>query len=118
MTRCKLTLHGRSRLASYGQGLLLNTRLPPIKSNAIPGRVYAGEIAQRYTDAIVTYCEGLRTFSQLGIRRDDIRGGLRITNYKGRTMIAFTANADRVSIIGVFYGGQDYKTVLQINPEE
>ena len=38
---------------------------------------------------------------------------LRITNYKGRTVIAFAVDADQVSIIGVFYGGQDYETALQ-----
>ena len=45
--------------------------------------------AARYTDAIVSYCEGLSDFPHRGARRDDIRPGLRITNYKGRTVIAF-----------------------------
>jgi toxin ParE1/3/4 len=35
--------------------------------------------------------------------RDDIRLGLRITNYKKRAVIAFDVEADLVSIIGVFY---------------
>ena len=51
------------------------------------------EIAQRYTDAIVTYCEGLQAFPHRSNRRDDIRPGLRITNYKGRTVIAFDVAA-------------------------
>ncbi|MDB5777496.1 MAG: plasmid stabilization system [Herbaspirillum sp.] len=71
------------------------------------------EIAQRYTNAIVTYCEGLRDFPHRGTCRDDIRPGLHITNYKTRTVIAFAVDSDLVSIIGVFYGGQDYETVLQ-----
>ena len=71
------------------------------------------EIAERYTSAIVTYCEGLQTFPMRGTRRDDIRPGLRITNYKKRAVIAFNVDADRVSILGVFYGGQDYETDLQ-----
>ena len=75
--------------------------------------VASPEIAERYTSAIVTYCEGLRTFPHRGTRRDDIRPGLRITNYKGRAVIAFDAAAELVSIIGVFYGGQDYETILQ-----
>jgi len=29
-------------------------------------------------------------------------------------MIAFTADAGLVSIVGVFHGGQDYETALQI----
>jgi plasmid stabilization system protein ParE len=76
------------------------------------------KIAERYTSAIITYCEGLRTFPQRGTHRDDIRPGLRITNYKGRTVIAFDVAAELVSIIGVFYGGQDYETLLQPNLDE
>lgn len=55
----------------------------------------------------------MQTFPHRGTRRDDIRPGLRITNYKGRTVIAFDVDAELVSIIGVFYGGQDYETALQ-----
>ncbi len=76
------------------------------------------ETAQRYTDAIVTYCEGLQTFPHRSHRRDDIRPGLRITNYKGRCMIAFDVVAEVVSIIGVFYGGQNYETLLQSDVED
>lgn len=75
-------------------------------------------IAERYTNAIVTYCEGLRTFPHRGPCRDDIRPGLRITNYKGRAVIAFDVDAERISIIGVFYGGQDYATVLQTEMDD
>lgn len=70
------------------------------------------DIAERYTNAIVTYCENLQTSPLRGTRRDEIRPGLRITNYKGRAVIAFDVSAELVSIIGVFYGGQDYATVL------
>ncbi len=74
-------------------------------------------IAARYTDAIVTYCESLRTFPLRGTRRDDVRPGLRITNYKKRAVIAFAVDTEQVSIIGVFYGGQDYETLLQDEPD-
>jgi toxin ParE1/3/4 len=70
------------------------------------------EIAVRYTEAIVTYCEGLRAFPHRGTRRDDVRPGLRITNYRKRAVIAFSVDAEQVSIVGVFYGGQDYETIL------
>jgi len=75
------------------------------------------EIAARYTDAIVTYCESLRNLPYRGISRDDIRPGLRITNYRKSVAIAFAVNADQVAIIGVFYGGQDYETALQEDEE-
>ena len=45
-----------------------------------------------------------------------MRPGLRITHYKKRAVIAFDVDADVVSIIGVFYGGQDYETILQDDP--
>ena len=38
---------------------------------------------------------------------------LRVTNYKKRTVIAYTVTADLVSILGVYYGGQDYETILE-----
>lgn len=69
-------------------------------------------IAARYTEAIVSYCESLRTFPQRGTLRDDVRPGLRITNYRKRAVIAFEVSADQVSILGVYYGGQDYATLL------
>ena len=75
-------------------------------------------IAERYINAIITYCETLDTFPLRGARRDDIRPGLRVTNYKGRTVIAFDVDAQQVSIIGVFYGGQDYETALQDDLDE
>jgi toxin ParE1/3/4 len=71
------------------------------------------EIAARYTDAIVSYCEGLGTLPHRGVQRDDIRPGLRVTNYRKRTAIAFILEPERVSIIGVFYGGRDYEAALQ-----
>lgn len=73
------------------------------------------DIAARYTDAVTEYCLSLELFPERGIRRDDIRPGVRITNYRKRTVIAFTVDtrAERVEILGVFYGGQDYETTLQ-----
>lgn len=35
-----------------------------------------------------------------------------MTYYRKRVAIAFTATATGVSIIGVFYGGQDYQASL------
>lgn len=73
------------------------------------------EIAARYTDAVADFCLSLATFPVRGILRDDLRPGLRITNYRKRTVIAFAWEADarRVTILGIFHGGQDYEAVLQ-----
>ena len=75
-------------------------------------------ISERYVSAVIAYCEGLQTFPQRGTRRDDIRPRLRITNYKKRVVIAFNVDAEQVSVIGVFYGGQDYETVFQSDFDE
>lgn len=71
------------------------------------------DIAARYTEAIVGYCESLRIFPLRGTMRGDIRPGLRITHYKERAVIAFSVDAEQVAIIGIFYGGQDHETLLQ-----
>ena len=76
------------------------------------------DVAAQYTEAIVSYCESLDTFPLRGSQRDDVRPGLRITNYKKRAVIAFDVDTDVVSIIGVFYGGQDYETVLRDDDTE
>lgn len=81
-------------------------------------KVASPDIALRYTEAVISYCECLSIFPKRGNRRDDIRPGLRITNYKKRAVIAFEVDDEQVSIIGVFYGGQDYEAVLQDEPND
>ncbi|HLS13571.1 MAG TPA: type II toxin-antitoxin system RelE/ParE family toxin [Beutenbergiaceae bacterium] len=70
------------------------------------------ENAARYTEAIITYCEGLADFPHRGSTRDDIRPGLRTVGYKRRVIIAFAILDDTVAILGIFYGGRDYETIL------
>ncbi|MHB1282322.1 MAG: type II toxin-antitoxin system RelE/ParE family toxin [Metallibacterium scheffleri] len=69
-------------------------------------------VAERYVDALVSYCESLATFPQRGARRDDIRPGLRLVPYRGSAEVAFVVDEEEVWIIGVFYGGQDYESAL------
>jgi toxin ParE1/3/4 len=71
------------------------------------------EVAARYTDSIVTYCEGLRIFPHRGNQREDIRPGLRVSSYRKRISIAFVVETGRVVILGVFYAGQEYGPVLR-----
>ena len=70
--------------------------------------------ALRYTEAIVMYCESLSSSPHRGNRRDDVRPGLRLTNYKHRAVIAFEVDdmAAIVTVLGVFYGGRDYEDAL------
>jgi plasmid stabilization system protein ParE len=76
------------------------------------------EIAAQYVEAIISYCENMMHFPHRGTMRDDVRSGLRITHYKKRTVIAFDVDNDQVSIIAVFYGGQDYETILKDNLDD
>lgn len=70
--------------------------------------------AVQYTDAIVAYCEGFATLAHRGTQRDDIRPGLRVTNYRGRAVIAFSIDerSATVAILGVYYGGRNYEAEL------
>lgn len=63
---------------------------------------------------MVATCEGLAVFPLRGVPREDIRPGLRVTHHKGRTLIAYSVDEDTrtVSVLGIFYGGQDYEAVL------
>ncbi len=81
-------------------------------------RVASPEVAACYTDAIVDYCEGLAQFPLRGTKRDDVRPGLRVTHYRKRSVIAFSVDSSRVSILGIFYGGQDYESLLQEEPDD
>lgn len=70
--------------------------------------------AASFVDGIVAYCESFETFPERGARRDDLLPGLRVTNYRKSTTVAFLVDtaARSVVIVGVFYGGQDYETAL------
>jgi plasmid stabilization system protein ParE len=63
-------------------------------------------------DGIVDYCESLSSFPLRGQCREDIRPGLRTTNYKKRTIIAFSVTETQVSILGIYYGGQSFEDRL------
>jgi len=71
------------------------------------------EIAARYTDAIVSQCESLSTFPMRGARRDDIRPGMRVFGFRRRVSIAFEVTGEVVTILGVFYGGQNLEQVFE-----
>jgi plasmid stabilization system protein ParE len=72
--------------------------------------------ALRYTNAIVDFCAAMKTFPRRGVARDDIRPGLRISNYKKNAIVAFAVDDVEfiVTIIGVFYGGRNYADIIAI----
>jgi toxin ParE1/3/4 len=70
------------------------------------------EIAANYTYAIVEKCESLKTFPARGAQRDDIRPGLRVFGFRKRASIAFEITEEEVTVLGVFYGGQNIEAAF------
>jgi len=75
-------------------------------------RASAPVTASRYVHEIIDYCVSLNAFPLRGTSREDLRPGLRITNHKKRVAIAFQVQGSKATIVSVFYGGQDYETLL------
>lgn len=71
--------------------------------------------AAAYVDAIRGYCDRLETFPHRGTRQDGIRPGLRLLGFRRRVTIAFSVEDAGVTILGVFYGGQDVEAALQVD---
>lgn len=72
-------------------------------------------VAARFVDNIISYCDSLSVFPLRGKCRNNLLPALRITHYRHTTAIAFSVAAETktVSILGVFYGGQDYAAQFQ-----
>ena len=61
---------------------------------------------------ILSYCLGFETFPERGMRRDDVRPGLRIVGFARRVTIAFHISDGTVTIDRVLYAGRDLTTAL------
>lgn len=70
-------------------------------------------IAETYTNALVERCERLGATPLAGVARDDIRRGLRMTFFRRRVAIAYSVAAKAVTVLAIFYGGQDYESLLR-----
>ena len=70
-------------------------------------------IALAYIERIEMYCLGFDLASERGHMRDDIRPGLRIVGFERRVTIAFSVHDGRVTILRVFYGGQDWENAFR-----
>jgi len=69
-------------------------------------------IARKFVGDIIDYCNGFDLFPQRGVSRDDVYPGLRVVGFRRRVTIAFAIEDDRVVIMGIFYGGQDYESAF------
>lgn len=68
--------------------------------------------AESFVSAIFDYCDGLAEFPLIGLARDDLRPGLRTIGFRRRVVIAFAVREAVVEVHGVYYGGQDYETLM------
>jgi toxin ParE1/3/4 len=69
-------------------------------------------IATLFTDGILDHIATLAEFPERGTPRHDLRPGLRTIAWKRRVTIAFMVEERDVVVIGVFYGGRNFETLL------
>ena len=70
------------------------------------------ERAIGYIDRIEDCCRNLSMFPDRGMRRDDLRPGLRTLGFERRAVIASLVTADAVTILRILYGGRDLDTIF------
>lgn len=70
------------------------------------------ERALAYVERLQRYCLAFATFPERGMRRDELRPGLRTIGYRRRVTIAFHITPERVVIDRVLYGGRDVEGLL------
>ncbi len=68
--------------------------------------------AEEFVSAILDYCDAMVSFPLIGTARDDLRPGLRIVGFRRRVTIAFAVTDRTVEILGIYYGGRDYETLI------
>ena len=70
--------------------------------------------AGAFVGGLLADCQSLATFPERGTKRDDIRPNVRVKGYKRRVSIAFSVDPVSVMVVihGVFYGGQDFESLL------
>ena len=69
--------------------------------------------ALKFTNAILDHVAALRDFPMRGVARDDILPGLRTLGFRRRVTIAFMVEPSTLLVVGLFYGGQDFETLLR-----
>jgi len=74
------------------------------------------EVAMTYIERIERYCNGFDIASERGDARDDarddVRTGLRVIGFERRVTIAFMVSYQTVTILRLFYGGQNWEEDL------
>ncbi|MGE7469863.1 type II toxin-antitoxin system RelE/ParE family toxin [Bosea sp. NPDC003192] len=69
--------------------------------------------ARDYVARLHTCCLDFRTFPERGVRRDDLRPGLRLIGYRRQATIAFAVLGNDLTILRVFQRGRDIEVLLK-----
>lgn len=77
------------------------------------GSAVDAEIATRFADGILDHIATLSELPKRGTPRDDLRPGMRTLAWRRRVTIAFLVEDSDVVVIGIFYGGRDFETLLR-----
>ena len=71
------------------------------------------ETASRFIDGILNHIATLGEFPKRGTPRDELGPGLRTIAWRHRATIAFVVEERDVVVIGIFYAGRDFETLLK-----
>jgi toxin ParE1/3/4 len=70
-----------------------------------------------FIERIQKRCDLLRDSPEQGRVRPDLRPGLRIVPYGRSVVIAYEITENTVDVVRIFYGGQDYETIMSGEPD-
>lgn len=70
-------------------------------------------VALTYVERIEAFCGRLAFAPERGTRRDDVRPGLRVIGFERRVAIAFSVEADRVTVLRIAYGGRNWPETMR-----
>ena len=68
--------------------------------------------ARTYIEEIQKACRDLCTTPLIGVERPELRPGLRILPLWRRIVITYELQPERICILRIFSGGQDYEAVM------
>jgi toxin ParE1/3/4 len=66
------------------------------------------EVAFAYIARLEAYCQGFEFAGERDQRRDDLGPGLRVVGFERRVAITFAVFDSEVTILRLYYGGQDW----------
>ncbi|MBB2960142.1 type II toxin-antitoxin system RelE/ParE family toxin [Methylobacterium sp. R2-1] len=76
------------------------------------------ELAERFLNRPVERCDRIGDAPHGGRRRDDLEPGPRTVPFEHSAVIAYRVEADRVSIVKMFYGGWDFEALYRGHPPD